>query len=66
MFELNDHQYTALKKASDFFGQSWKAKLKDCWMKSEYPTTLKPYKSELQQIRNKFGSTWLNAFQFDA
>lgn len=66
MFEVNGHQYTALEKAYEFFGQGWKGKLKDCWMHSSYPAALKPYKSELQQIRNKFGPAWLNAFQFDA
>lgn len=66
MFEINAHQYTALEKARDFFGESWKGKLKDCWMKSSYPATLRPYGAELQQIRNRCGSSWLNAFKFDA
>jgi len=63
--EANPHQYTALQKAHELFGDRWKGKLKDCWMKADYPAALAPYKAELQQLRNKYGSAWLNAFEFD-
>lgn len=65
VFEANNHQYTALQKAKECWGRTWKNKLRFAWETGEYPASLRSYKAELQQIRNGGGPTWLTNFKFD-
>lgn len=66
MFEANTEQYNALVKAREVLGRQWKSKLKTIWSHGNYPEALKPYRSELQQVRNKGCTYWLDKFRFDA
>jgi hypothetical protein len=36
------------------------------WETASYPESLKPYKAELQQLRNRAGTDWLYTFKFEA
>lgn len=59
---LTDEQAAALEafaeaRSADLRG--WRTLLNDCWLKASYPDgTLYPH--ALQQVRNAYGSTWLN------
>jgi hypothetical protein len=65
MYEASSAQYTALEKAREHLGRQWKSKLKTFWCHGTYPDCLKPYRAELQQLRNLGGNYWLDKFRFE-
>jgi len=66
MYEATATEYAALEKARELWGRTWKYRLSSAWEMGVYPTALKHYKAELQELRNKCGPTWLYKFKFEA
>lgn len=59
-FDLSEKQRTAVIAFRDTYGRYWKSKLRECWMKAEYPRGLpEDHAALLQQVRNQFGPEWL-------
>lgn len=65
VYKTTSAQYTALEKAAEHWGRVWRNRLTIAWETGAYPTTLTPYKAELQQLRNCAGTDWLYRFKFD-
>ena len=63
---LSAEQLEALRTFAKANGRAWKSKLNDEWMTGRYAVYngTDDYGS-LQQIRNRFGPTWLARFAFD-
>jgi hypothetical protein len=63
---LSADQIRALRTFAEANGRSWKSKLNHAWSTGRY----RDYngaddEGSLQQIRNRFGPTWLTRFSFD-
>lgn len=56
MNKITDAQVVALVTYANANGRTWKAKLNDDWVNGRAD-------SELQQVRNQFGPTWLTRFK---
>lgn len=66
MNELTDAQYKALEAVYEHYGRLWKSRLRQSWETGKYTYFLQEYQSELQQIRNDFGPSWLTRFRFES
>lgn len=66
MNELTDSQYKALEAVRDHYGRLWRSRLRKSWETGKYTYLLQEYQSELQQIRNDFGPSWLTKFRFES
>lgn len=61
--ELTDIQQEALSAFQKFRGSRWKAALRSCWMRADYPGMSPEHSAALQQLRNSFGPEWLNRYR---
>lgn len=64
--QLTDAQYKALEAVYAHYGRLWKSQLRKSWETGKYSYLLQQHQSELQQIRNDFGPSWLSSFRFES
>ena len=59
-------ELNALKKWRDKYGREWKSYLRAAWLSAYYRGSYMggTDTGTLRNIRNEFGSTWLDKFQF--
>jgi hypothetical protein len=62
---ITKNQYAALLKAREHWGRHWKRQLSTAWETGKYPSGLNDSKSELQELRNAHGPSWLCKFKFN-
>lgn len=61
--DLTQPQQDALDAFRAKNGFRWKSRLRECWMKSNYPGMTMNQSASLQQIRNNLGPEWLVKYQ---
>lgn len=58
----NPEQLAAVRRFRDRVGPTWKAKLRELWMRD--PGSKYQDGAVLRQVRNQLGPTWLRNFTF--
>lgn len=61
---LDPTEADALRAYAAANGRNWKAKLRQDWQRSRYPSVEGSHAAPLQHLRNYAGASWLKRFNF--